>query len=74
MGLQEVTRGYRGLQRVTGVKGEYKGFGGACTQIPRKKKFLKIGLWETPYPAFPGSNAINSYVYFVELYSEPRYS
>ena len=36
--------------------------------------FLKIGLSETPYPAFPGSNAINSYVYFVELFSESRYS
>ena len=35
---------------------------------------LKIGLSETPYPAFPGSNAINSYVYFVELFSESRYS
>ena len=38
-------------------------------------KILKIGLSETPwYPAFPGSNAINSYVYFVELFSESRYS
>ena len=38
------------------------------------EKFLKIGLSETPYPAFPGSNAINSYVHFVELFSESRYS
>ena len=38
------------------------------------EKVLKIGLSETPYPAFPGSNAINSYVYFVELFSESRYS
>ena len=38
------------------------------------KKNLKIGRSETPYPAFPGSNAINSYVYFVELFSESRYS
>ena len=38
-------------------------------------KILKIGISETPwYPAFPGSNAINSYVYFVELFSESRYS
>ena len=36
--------------------------------------FLKIGLSETPYSAFPGSNAINSYVYLVELFSESRYS
>ena len=36
--------------------------------------FLKIGLSETPYPAFPGSNAINSYVYLVGLFSESRYS
>ena len=35
---------------------------------------LKIGLSETPYAAFPGSDAINSYVYFVELFSESRYS
>ena len=33
------------------------------------KFFLKIGLSETPYPAFSGSNTINSYVYFVELLS-----
>ena len=38
------------------------------------EKFLKIGPSETPYPAFTGSNAINSYVYFVELFSESRYS
>ena len=25
--------------------------------------FFKIGLSETPYPTFPGSNAINSYVH-----------
>ena len=35
-------------------------------RAPPKKK-IKIGLSETTYPAFPGSNAINSYVYFVEL-------
>ena len=40
---------------------------------PQKKK-MKIGLSETPYHTFPGSNAINSYVYFVELFSEYRYS
>ena len=40
----------------------------------RPEKFLKIGLSETPYPAFPGSDAINSYVHFVELFSESRYS
>ena len=50
----------------------YKGGGGpgACS----KENFLKIGLSETPYPAFPGSNAINSYVHFVELFSESRCS
>ena len=36
--------------------------------------FLEIGPSETPYPAFTGSNAISSYVYFVELFSESRYS
>ena len=46
---------------------------GSRGMFPRKK-FLKIGLSETPYPAFPGSNAINSYVYFVELFSESHYS
>ena len=35
-------------------------------RAPPKKK-IKIGLSETTYPKFPGSNAINSYVYFVEL-------
>ena len=40
----------------------------------RREKFLKIGLSETPYSAVPGSNAINSYVNFVELFSESRYS
>ena len=39
-----------------------------------RKKLLNIALSETPYPAFPGSNAINSYVYFVELFSESLYS
>ena len=43
---------------------------GACSP----EKFLKIGPSETPYPAFTGSNAMNSYVYFVELFSESRYS
>ena len=33
--------------------------------LPEKK--MKTGFSETTYPAFPGSNAINSYVYFVEL-------
>ena len=27
-----------------------------------------------PYPAIPGSNTIDLYVYFVELFSESRYS
>ena len=31
----------------------------------KKKKKLIIGLSETPRPAFPGSNAVYSYVYFV---------
>ena len=47
----------------------YRGSGG---MFPGK--IWKIGLSKTPYPAFPGSNAINSYVYFVELFSESRYS
>ena len=46
---------------------------GSGGMFPRKK-VLKIGLSETPYPSFPGLNAINSYVYFVELFSESRYS
>ena len=29
-------------------------------------------LLETLYPAFPGSNATNLYVYFVELFSESQ--
>ena len=33
------------------------------------ENFLKIGPSETPYPAFTGSIAINSCVYFVELFS-----
>ena len=41
-------------------------YGGVRGHAPPEKK-LKIGLSETTYPAFPGSNAINSYVYFVEL-------
>ena len=48
----------------------YRGSGG---HAPREK-FWKTGLSETPYPAFPGSNATNLYVYFVELFSESRYS
>ena len=43
----------------------YRGVRGHADAQPEKK--LKIGLSETTYPAFPGSNAINSYVYFVEL-------
>ena len=46
---------------------------GVLEHVP-SENFLKIGLSETPYPAFPGSNAINSYVYLVELFSESRYS
>ena len=38
------------------------------------RKFLKIGLSETPCPAFHRSNATNLYVYFVELSFESRYS
>ena len=48
----------------------YRGVRG---HAPREKVW-KIGLSETPYPAFPGSNTTNSYVYFVELFSESRYS
>ena len=38
--------------------------------MPPRENFGKIGLSETPYPAFPGSNANNLYVYFVEFFSE----
>ena len=42
------------------------------------QKNLKIGRSGAPCPAFPGSNAINSYVYFhlyfVEFFSESGYS
>ena len=48
----------------------YRGFLG---HAPREK-FWRIGLAETPYPAFPGSNAINLQVSFVELFSESCYS
>ena len=48
----------------------YRGFGG---MFPRKKIFENWTLGNA-IPAFPGSNAINSYVYFVELFSESRYS
>ena len=46
---------------------------GVRGHAPREKSW-KIGLSETPYPAFPGSNANNLYVYFVELFSKSRYS
>ena len=42
----------------------YRGVRG---HAPLEKRNLKIGLSEMTYPAFPGSNAINLYVYFVEL-------
>ena len=38
------------------------------------RKFLKIGISETPYPAFHGSNATNLYVYFVKLSFGSHYS
>ena len=44
----------------------YRGVRG---HAPREKVW-KIGLSETPYPAFHGSNATNLYVYFVELFSQ----
>ena len=37
------------------------------------KKFGKLDSLKR-YPAFPGSNATNLYVYFVELFSESCYS
>ena len=46
---------------------------GVRGHAPREKSW-KIELSETPYPAFPGSNANNLYVYFVELFSKSRYS
>ena len=55
----------------TRVTGETSGL--SAPNVP-PEKCLKIGLSETPYPAFPGSNAINWYVHFVELFSESRYS
>ena len=47
--------------------------GGVRENVP-PGNFLKIGLSEMPYPAFLGSNVINSYVYLAELFSESRYS
>ena len=44
----------------------YRGVRGHAHAPPEKKK-TKIGLSETTYPAFPGSNAINLFVYFDEL-------
>ena len=41
----------------------YRGFRG---HAPREK-FWKIGLSETPYPAYPGSNATNLYVYLLNF-------
>ena len=39
-------------------KNNYVGGEGVQGQVPQGK-FWKIGLSETSYPAFPGSNAIN---------------
>ena len=39
--------------------------------LPREN-FGKLDSQETPYPAFPVSNATNLYVYFVELFSLSR--
>ena len=44
----------------------YELYRGVRGHVPPEKK-MKTGFSETTYPAFPGSNAINSYVYFVEL-------
>ena len=46
---------------------------GVRGHAPREKSW-KIGLSETPYPAFPGSNANNLYVYVVQLFSKSLYS
>ena len=46
---------------------------GVRGHAPREKSW-KIGLSETPYPAFPGSNANNLYVYLVQLFSKSLYS
>ena len=43
----------------------YELYRGVRGHVPLEKK-MKIGLSKTRYPAFPGSNAVNSYVYFVE--------
>ena len=60
----------------TSVTGETSGLSLECTNYiggpgacSAGKKKLKFGLAETPYPAFR-----NSYVYFVSLFSETRYS
>ena len=37
--------------------------GGSRGMLPRKKKQFIFWLAETPYPAIPGSNAINSYLF-----------
>ena len=44
----------------------YRGVRGYASPKKKKKK-MKIGLSVTTDPAFPGSNASNSYVHFVEL-------
>ena len=44
----------------------YELYRGVRGHAPPEKK-MKTGLSKTTNPAFPGSNAINSYVYFVEL-------
>ena len=49
------------------VIGETSGLSAAIARNQGVYAFLKIGLSETPYPAFPGSKAINSHAHFVGL-------
>ena len=61
---------WRNKQTIRPDSTNYIGGPGTCPP----GKFWKIGLSETPYPAFPGSNTTNLYVYFVKLFSESHYS
>ena len=49
------------------VIGETSGLSAPIARNQGVYAFLKIGLSETPYPAFPGSKAINSHAHFVGL-------
>ena len=55
---------WRNKQTISPDSTNYMGGPGACSP----GKFWELVLSETPYPAFPGSNATNLYVYFVKLF------